>query len=199
MSHLSRRQFLEDSMFAAAAAVAAGSSVSSFAADEKQSKSPNEKLNIATIGVNGQGSAPLKEFTDRKDVNLVAICDVDSAVGNRRCDEIAKKTGRRPAYFQDLRKLFEDQSIAAISTATPNHWHALVAIWAMQAGKDVYVEKPVSHNVSEGRRIVEVARRYGRICQTGTQCRSMKGTIDAIEFVKAGKIGEVNLARGLCY
>jgi len=199
MSHLSRRQFLEDSMFAAAAAVAAGSGPLAFADDEKQSKSPNEKLNIACIGVNGQGSAHLKEFTDRKDVNLVAICDVDSAVGNRRCDEIAKKTGRRPTYFQDLRKLFNDKSIDAISTATPNHWHALVAIWAMQAGKDVYVEKPVSHNVSEGRRMVEVARKYGRICQTGTQCRSMKGTVDAIDYIEAGKIGEVNLARGLCY
>jgi predicted dehydrogenase len=199
MSHLSRRQFLEDSMFAAAAAVAAGSSVSSFAAEEKQSQSPNEKLNIACIGVHGQGGAHLGEFTDRKDVNLVAICDVDAAVGNRKCAEIEKKTGRRPAYFQDLRKLLDDKSIDAVSTATPNHWHALVAIWAMQAGKDVYVEKPVSHNVSEGRRIVEVARKLGRICQTGTQCRSMKGTVDAIEFMKAGKIGEVNLARGLCY
>ena len=120
-------------------------------------------------------------------------------VGNRKCDEIERKTGRRPKFVQDLRKLFEDKSIDCISTATPNHWHALVAIWAMQAGKDVYVEKPVSHNVSEGRRIVEVARKHDRICQTGTQCRSMQGSIDAIEYIKAGKIGEVKLARGLCY
>ena len=199
MSHLSRRRFLEDSMFAAVAAAAASSTRPTFAEQEKQSASPNEKLSIATIGVNGQGNAHLGEFTNRKDVDLVAICDVDAKVGNRRCDEIERKTGRRPKYVQDLRKLLEDKSINCISTATPNHWHALVAIWAMQAGKDVYVEKPVSHNVSEGRRMVEVARKLGRICQTGTQCRSMKGSIDAIEYVKSGKIGEVNLARGLCY
>jgi predicted dehydrogenase len=198
MSRLSRRRFLEDSMFVAAAA--AGSGLPAFAADdEKQSKSPNEKLAIATIGVNGQGSAHLDEFTKRQDVDLVAICDVDARVGNRKCDDVERRTGRRPKFVQDLRQLFDDKSINCISTATPNHWHALVAIWAMQSGKDVYVEKPVSHNVSEGRRIVEVARKLGRICQTGTQCRSMKGSIDAIEFIKAGKIGEVNLARGLCY
>lgn len=199
MSHLSRRRFLEDSMFAAVAASAAGAARPLFAEQEQQSTSPNEKLSIATIGVNGQGSAHLGEFTNRKDVDLVAICDVDAKVGNRKCDDIERKTGRRPKFVQDLRKLFDDKSINCISTATPNHWHALVAIWAMQAGKDMYVEKPVSHNVSEGRRIVEVARKLGRICQTGTQCRSMKGTIDAIEYVKSGKIGEVNLARGLCY
>jgi predicted dehydrogenase len=200
MSRLSRRQFLEDSMFAAVAAAALdGTSRGAFAQDEKQSTSPNEKLAIATIGVHGQGNAHLKEFTDRMDVDLVAICDVDAKVGNQRCDQIERKTGRRPKYVQDLRQLLEDKSIDCISTATPNHWHALVAIWAMQAGKDVYVEKPVSHNVSEGRRMVQVARKLGRICQTGTQCRSMKGTIEAIDYVKSGKIGEVNLARGLCY
>ena len=92
--------------------------------------------------------------------------------------------------MQDLRQLLDDKSVDIVTTATPNHWHALVAIWAMQAGKDVYVEKPVSHNVSEGRRIVDAARKYDRICQTGTQCRSMKGSIDAIDYVHAGKIGE---------
>ncbi|MEX2140973.1 MAG: Gfo/Idh/MocA family oxidoreductase [Pirellulales bacterium] len=200
MSHLSRRQFLEESMLTAAAAAAVGGTpLATFAQVEKQSTSPNEKLAIATIGVNGQGSAHLQEFTKRKDVDLVAICDADSRVGNRKCEEVERRTGRRPKYVQDLRELFDDKSINCISTATPNHWHALVAIWAMQAGKDVYVEKPVSHNVSEGRRIVQVARKLGRICQTGTQCRSMKGTIDAIEYMQAGKIGEVNLARGLCY
>jgi predicted dehydrogenase len=89
--------------------------------------------------------------------------------------------------------------VHVVSTATPNHWHALCAIWSMQAGKDVYVEKPISHNVSEGRRIVQVAAKHRRICQVGTQCRSMKGTIEAVQYVQSGKIGEVKLARGLCY
>ena len=93
----------------------------------------------------------------------------------------------------------DNDNIHAVSIATPNHWHALAAIWAMQAGKDVYVEKPVSHNVSEGRRIVEAARKYNKICQTGTQSRSQRGSIEAIEFVKSGKLGDVEVARGLCY
>ncbi len=93
----------------------------------------------------------------------------------------------------------DDKSIHIVSIATPNHWHALAAIWAMQAGKDVYVEKPVSHNVSEGRRIVEVARKTNRLCQAGTQIRSSSGIIEAIEFVKSGKLGKLQVARALCY
>ena len=99
------------------------------------------------------------------------MCDVDDAIGNKRADEIEKKQGRRPKVVKDIRKALEDKTIDIVSIATPNHWHSLAAIWAMQAGKDVYVEKPVSHNVSEGRAIVEAARKYERICQTGTQSR----------------------------
>ena len=117
----------------------------------------------------------------------------------KRVEETAKRQGRAPKFVQDLRQVLDDPAVDVVSIATPNHWHALAAIWAMQAGKDVYVEKPVSHNISEGRRMVEAARKYQKICQTGTQCRSMHGTIEAIEYVQAGKIGEVKLARGLCY
>src|SRR5690606_8138996 len=106
---------------------------------------------------------------------------------------------RKPKFVQDLRKLLEDKSIDVVSIATPNHLHSLQAIWAMQAGKDVYVEKPVSHNVSEGRRCVEAARKYERICQAGTQSRSNPGMQEAIAFVQSGKIGDVKVARGLCY
>jgi predicted dehydrogenase len=100
---------------------------------------------------------------------------------------------------QDIRKLLEDDLIDIVTIATPNHWHALAAIWAMQAGKDVYLEKPVSHNVFEGRVIVDVARKEGKICQTGTQCRSNPGMQQAMEFVHSGGIGDVKVARGLCY
>ena len=117
----------------------------------------------------------------------------------KRVEETAKRQGRPPKFAQDLRQVLDDPAVDVVSIATPNHWHALAAIWAIQAGKDVYVEKPVSHNVSEGRRIVEAARKHQKICQTGTQCRSQQGTIDAIEYVKSGKIGEVKVARGLCY
>lgn len=199
MSKLSRREFLENSMFAAAAAIAAGPITTAAAAAAPQSKSPNDRLLVTIVGVNGRGGDHIRGFGSRKDCRIAAIVDVDTEVGNRRADGIEKSYGYRPKVYTDLRKAYDDGSIDLVSIATPNHWHSLAAIWAMQAGKDVYVEKPVSHNVSEGRRCVEAARKYNKICQTGTQCRSMRGTIDAIEFVKAGKIGDMNLARGLCY
>jgi predicted dehydrogenase len=200
MSPLSRRKFLEDSMLAAAAAVAAGS-LNAVRADDAApvSKSPNEKLGVACVGVNGQGKSHLGAYSRRPDTEVLYVCDVDESVGRERVKEVAARQGREPKYVADLRQLLDDKSVDIVTTATPNHWHSLVGIWAMQAGKDVYVEKPVSHNVSEGRRMVETARKYGRICQTGTQCRSMKGSIDAIAHVHQGKIGELKIARGLCY
>jgi predicted dehydrogenase len=202
MSLQSRREFLEQSMFAAAAAVAGtGLSHSPRLFADDTAASPNEVLRVAVLGVRGRGQEHLSELLGKKKrVEVVAIVDPDERVGmTRGVERVEKESGKRPAFYQDLRKAFENKEIDAVTIATPNHWHALAAIWAMQAGKDVYVEKPVSHNVSEGRRIVEVARKEGKICQTGTQCRSMKGTIDAIKFVHDGKIGAVKLARGLCY
>ena len=111
----------------------------------------------------------------------------------------ALRYGAVPPVVQDIRRLLDDKEIDAISIATPNHWHALAAIWACQAGKHVYVEKPVSHNVSEGRRIVEAARKYDRIVQTGTQCRSHQGIQDAIAFLRSGKLGQIYMAKGLRY
>jgi len=203
MTNRSRRQFLEDSMFAAAAALAAGAAGSALGADaaeaEKQSTSPNEKLGVAVVGVRGRGGEHLSAFSGRKDTEVLYIVDADEKVGNNRAKEVGDRQGRKPKYVRDMREAFADPAVDVVSTATPNHWHALVSIWAMQAGKDVYVEKPVSHNVSEGRRVVETARKYDKICQTGTQCRSMKGMRDAIEYMQAGKLGKVELARGLCY
>jgi predicted dehydrogenase len=112
---------------------------------------------------------------------------------------VSARNGSEPNYVQDMRRVFDDKNIDAVSIATPNHWHSLATIWAVQAGKDVYVEKPVSHNVSEGRRMVEAARKYGKIVQTGTQCRSHKGIQDAVEFLRAGKLGKIYMAKGLCY
>ncbi|MFO0870067.1 MAG: Gfo/Idh/MocA family oxidoreductase [Pirellulales bacterium] len=198
MSDRSRRQFLEQSMWATATAVAAGS-VKVYA-QEKQSSSPSEKLGVAVVGVKGRGGSHIGAFAGRKDTEILYVCDVDSEVGNQRADEIGKRQGgRRPTWEADLRKVLEDKRVDIVSIATPNHWHALGAIWSIQAGKDVYVEKPVSHNVSEGARIVEAARKYNRICQTGTQSRSNPGLAKAVEFVKSGKLGDVQVARGLCY
>ncbi len=198
MPNRNRRQFLEDSMFAAAAVTVTTGEV--LADERKPSRSPNEKLGVAVVGVRGRGGSHIGAFAGRGDTEITYLCDPDSEVGNRRVAEVAKRQGgRTPTYVADIRQLLEDKSVDIVTVATPNHWHALASVWAMQAGKDVYVEKPVSHNVSEGRRMVQVARKYGRICQTGTQCRSNAGMRDAMEYIQAGKIGEVRVARGLCY
>ncbi len=188
-------------MFAAAGAVAVSSTGELLAADSPpQSKSPNERLSVAVVGVNGRGGSHLAAFAGRKDTQVTYVCDVDSKVGNRRVEEVAKRQGgQAPKWEADIRKVLDDPSVDIVTVATPNHWHSLAAIWAMQAGKDVYLEKPVSHNVSEGRRVVEAARKYNKICQTGTQSRSNQGMIDAIAFVREEQLGKCRVARGLCY
>jgi predicted dehydrogenase len=200
MSKYTRRQFLEDSFLAAA--VAAAMPAGSLLAGEKKAapkKNPGELLRVACVGVGGRGGDHVQEFLRNRDTVITYIVDADEKRANQRAEAVGKIQGTTPKAVQDLRKALDDKSVHIVSTATPNHWHALCSIWSMQAGKDVYVEKPVSYNVSEGRRMVETARKHNRVCQGGTQCRSMKGTIDAIAYVKAGKIGEVKLARGLCY
>ena len=199
MVQRTRRQFLEDSMFAAAAAVAAGSGARALAADEKPSKSPGEKLGVAVVGCGGRGGSHLGAFGSRDDTEVLYVVEVDENHARRSARGVAKKQGREPKIVADMREAFDDPAVDIVTTATPNHWHALVSIWAIQAGKDVYVEKPVSHNVSEGRRIVEAARKYNRICQTGTQCRSNPGMQDAMKYAHDGNLGKLKVARGLCY
>jgi predicted dehydrogenase len=202
MSKKTRRQFLEESLFAAAAAASATCVTSDAWArsEPRRTAGPNDKIRVAVIGVNGRGREHIDTLAKLGDLAEIAtVCDCDTAPGMQAVKIVKDRTKKAPKFEQDLRRVFEDKSIDAVTIATPNHWHALAAIWAMQAGKDVYVEKPVSHNVSEGRRIVQFARKLGRICQTGTQCRSSDGVIKAIETIRSGKLGEVKLARGLCY
>jgi len=200
MSRRSRRQFLEESMLAAAAAAAASApSRLLWADDEPQSRSANERLSVAVVGTKGRGGSHIGAFAGRKDTVITYAVDVDSQIGNARVAEIEKRQGYRPKWVEDIRQALDDKSVDIVTIATPNHWHSLMAIWAMQAGKDVYVEKPVSHNVSEGRRCVEAARKYQRICQTGTQCRSNPGMIQFMDYVRSGKLGKVTVGRGLCY
>ena len=130
---------------------------------------------MAVVGTGGRGGSHVSAFNGNFGCEIVALCDADSSHVGAGMKAVDKKQGQEPKFEQDIRKLLEDKSIDIVSIATPNHWHALAAIWAMQAGKDVYVEKPVSHNVCEGRRMVEAARKYNRICQTGTQSRSTHG------------------------
>ena len=198
MSNLSRRQFLERSLFATASLTIANNR-RTFAADEAPVAKSGQKFRVAVVGVKGRGGSHIAGFSKREDCEIAALVDVDETFLNSRADEIEKATGKRPTLYADMRKCFEDKTIDIVSIATPNHWHSLAAIWAIQAGKDVYVEKPVSHNVSEGRRVVEAARKYNRIVQTGTQSRSNPGMRELMAFVHKGGIGEVKLARGLCY
>jgi predicted dehydrogenase len=196
-----RRDFLRDATLGAAA-LSAGLSAQAAAAEKASAKkkaAANDTLHVAVVGVKGRGMAHVGGFAGKLGCVITHVCDADTAVIGPAMKAVEKAQGQPPKFVQDFRKLLDDKSIDIISIATPNHWHALMAIWALQAGKDVYVEKPVSHNVSEGRKIVQAARKSLRICQTGTQCRSMPGMREAIDFVRSGGIGKVQVARGLCY
>ncbi len=192
MSSLNRRRFLKSSALGASAFLAAP-------VIGRAGISANDKLGVAVIGVNGRGGEHISNFLSDDRTEIRIVVDVDEAVANRRCDDIEKKQGMRPKPVADMRRAFDDSSIDMVSTATPNHWHALTGIWAMQAGKDAYIEKPVCHNVYEGTALIAAARKYGRMCQVGTQCRSSKAITEAFAFMKGGGIGEVKFARGLCY
>ena len=195
MGHFSRRLFLEETLLAAAA-MSAGSSRVLLAADRaKQSKSPNERLSVAIVGVRSRGGDHARAFDSRDDCVISYICDADSAIGER----VAGQFKSKPKFVQDMRRIFDDKSVDIVSIATPNHWHCLAAIWAMQAGKDVYVEKPLSHNISEGRRMVQVARKYNRICQGGTQYRSSGANHAAAQYIREGKLGQIKLAHVCTY
>jgi predicted dehydrogenase len=198
-SRTNRRQFLEESMLAAAAVAAAGPGELLW--DEPAaSRSANEQLGVAVIGVRGRGNTHLGFFTGRRDTRVLYVCDVDHQVGASRVAQVAKRQGgRAPALVADMRYVFDDPRVDLVSIATPHHWHALAALWAMQAGKDVYVEKPIAHTLQEGRCLVQAARRHQRICQAGMQARSNRGAIDTINFVRGGGVGRVSQARAICY
>ena len=161
--------------------------------------SPNDTVRVACVGVRGQGRSHIGAYSKMPNVEIAALCDIDESVLNTRLDAVEKLGKKRPAAFTDIRKLLEDKSIDAVSIATPNHSHTLQTIWACQAGKDVYVEKPCSHNVFESRQIVAAARKYNRIVQHGTNSRSTVALREAMEKLREGVIGEVYMSRGLCY
>lgn len=162
-------------------------------------QSQNGPMGVAVCGVNGRGNSHLDSFIKESRTTVNVIVDIDEAVGQKVASYVAQKQGKRPVVVADVREAIERDDVSVLSCATPNHWHALIGIWAMENGKDVYIEKPISHNVNEGRALVVAAERYGRMFQTGTQCRSSTACRDAMDFIKSGGIGEVNFARGLCY
>jgi predicted dehydrogenase len=159
----------------------------------------NDRVRVAVCGIRGRGFDHIQAYAHLKNVEIAALCDVDENVTARRLGDIEKMGLAKPATFVDVRKLLEDKSIDAVSIATPNHWHTLIAIWACQAGKDVYVEKPCSHNLWEGRQLVRAAEKYQRIVQHGTQSRSARAMVEGVRRLHEGLIGDVYLARGMCF
>src|ERR1017187_6474634 len=196
MNIIPRRQFIRNSLLAAAALKAwpllGQSPVKS------RIIGANDDIRCAVVGFNGRGKSHIEAFSAMKGVRLVALCDVDSAVLGKELQK-ATDAGEKVEGYTDVRKLLENKDIDVVTFATPHHWHAVGAIWAAQAGKDVYVEKPATHDVWEGRRMVEAARKYNRIMQTGAQCRSSVGLQEAIAWLREGHLGKIIRARGLCY
>jgi len=186
---INRRKFI----YGAAATTAA---VSWSARSWSQVARANSDVRVGVIGFRGRGGDHISGFSKAPGSRLAAVCDADQEVLGK---ELNKEGGANLTGYTDLRKLLENKDIDVISIATPNHWHSLAAIWAIQAGKDVYLEKPVSHNVFEGRKVVEAARKYGKIVQTGTQSRSNPGLREAVQFLHDGQLGKIKIARGLCY
>ncbi len=190
MPRFSRRQFLQTAGLAAGAALSPRS--------WGQVTGANSDIRLAFVGFNSRGAALITDFSKVPGTRVAALCDVDSAV----LEPMAKKiraTGRDVRTATDLRDLLKADDIDAVVIATPNHLHTMQAVWACQAGKDVYLEKPVSHNLWEGRKIVEAADKYKRMVQVGSQCRSSDSLAEAVAWVKAGNLGKITAARGLCY
>jgi predicted dehydrogenase len=184
MSEQNRRTFIKASMAAAAGASVLGA---------------NDRINVAVIGLRGRGRDHMQNFSKVSGCRVAGICDIDQEQIGRGRKLLEQLDSPAPQVYSDLRRVFDDKSIDAVSIATPNHWHVLATIWACQAGKDVYVEKPASHNISEGRRAVEAARKYDRMVQCGMQARSIEHYQRAIQLVRQGGIGKVYMAKGLCY
>lgn len=159
----------------------------------------NEDIRFGVVGINGRGQSHMGAWMGAKGVRLAALCDVDPNVLDKRVSTAADKQGISVKGFSDMREMFEKGEIDAFSTATPNHWHTLAGFWAMQAGKDAYVEKPISHNVWEGRQLVNLSRKLDKICQGGTQSRSMGQIQSAVKFVQDGGLGKIKYVKGLCY
>ena len=165
----------------------------------KAAPGPNDTIRVAVVGCGGRGSSHMSAWTSMPGVELAALVDVDDSHSERYIGTLQRQNKKPVPTFRDIRKVLEDKNIDAVSIATPNHWHTLQTIWACQAGKDVYVEKPCSHNVFESKQIIAAARKYGRMVQQGSQSRSSAALQEAVQKLKGGEFGEVYMARGLCY
>jgi predicted dehydrogenase len=187
MTHDNRRTFLQ----AAAATVLAQPAFPVLGA--------NDRINLGVVGIGGRGRDHINGYAKLPQCRVAAVCDVDQAGRERGIAQVEKLLNFKPKQYSDMRRLFEDKEIDAVSFATPNHWHALGTIWACQAGKDVYVEKPPCHNIFEGRKMIEAARKYRRMVQVGSQSRSVPYIQRAMQLLGQGVIGKLYEAKGLCF
>ena len=194
-----RRDFIKKSVIGSAGIAIGGMGFSS--KSYASISGANEKITVAVIGIGGRGGAHVGAYStlkDIKNVKLKTLCDTDEKTFAQRAKTVESKTGFKPLQEWDMRKVFEDKEINAVSFATPNFWHALGTVWAAQAGKHVYVEKPACWSILEGRRMIEASKKYNVRVQVGHQSRSSADIIDAIKFIHGGGIGDIYMARGLC-
>jgi len=189
---MQRRTFVKTG----AAAVAASSTA--FAAANRV-LGANDKIRCAVLGVNGRGRSHFSGLQPLENVEVTTFVDPDLEIGRQRAAEFEAKFGHRPKVVQDMRRVLDDKDIDVVTIATPNHWHTLAAIWACQAGKDVYVEKPATHCFNEGKSLIAAAHKYKRIVQHGVQLRSSDAIREAVSKVREGLIGDVYMARATIF
>ncbi len=194
MSKTTRRKFLKDSLVAGTAFAVCGTKASA------RVSGANNRLRIAVAGVNGRGGSHIKGWLDQDNVEIAYLIDPDKNVLAQKLKYLKEKTeGRFTCQgVADVRQALEDKNLDAISVATPNHWHSLITIWAAQAGKHVYVEKPLSHDIGEGRVAVEAQKKYGVVIQHGTQSRSSAGNAGLHDLIRSGKFGKMKISYGYC-
>ncbi len=195
-----RRDFIKKSLIGTAGITIGGMGFS--AKSYGSIMGANERITMAVIGIRGRGKAHINGWAalkDNRNVVIKTICDADESFFTERQKLVEDLAGNKPQTEIDMRKIFEDEEIDAVSFATPNHWHALGTIWACQAGKHVYVEKPSNHNIWEGRKMIEAARKYDVRVQVGFQNRSIANVREAMKFLHEGGIGDVYMAKGTCY
>jgi predicted dehydrogenase len=198
MKKVNRREFIKKSAVTAGGLIIAGSTSNAFYI-QKGKTSPNDQINIAVVGLHNRGKGHYGAYAKMPNVKITAVCDVDERLFPEAVNAVEKLGGYKPKTVVDIRRLLEDKDIDGISCATPDYWHALMTIWGCQAGKDVYVEKPVSFNIFEGRKMVEAAKKYNRIVAAGHNYRSGASTMAAMKFLHTGNLGEIYMAKGTCY
>ena len=189
---ITRRSFLKTSALATSAVAMSARSYASV-------PGANDRVRVGVIGVRGMGFGHVRGYGKLDNVEVAAICDVDETIIRRRVADMERMKIGKPDTYEDLRRMLEDKNIDAVSVATPNHWHALAGYWAVQAGKHATLEKPGTHNIYEGQQLIKASKRYGKMIQHHAERRCFTGFQSAVKFLRDGGLGEVYMAKGLCY